>query len=133
MLRHTAAMVYVDGYLVPVPVRKLAAYRSLARKACRVWIDHGALEYMECAGDDLRIPPTVSFTSAAGAKRGETVVFAYVVYRSRAHRDKVNRAVMADPRVAAMGKLPMPFDCTRIAYGGFSPIVRGRAAKKKTR
>jgi uncharacterized protein YbaA (DUF1428 family) len=126
-------MTYVDGFLVPVPTRKLAAYRAIARKAARIWIDHGALDYVECAGDDLKIPPMASFVDAAGAKKGETVVFAYIVYRSRAHRDKVNRAVMADHRVSGMANQSMPFDCTRMAYGGFRTIVRGRAAKKKAR
>ncbi|GMU81050.1 MAG: hypothetical protein AMXMBFR47_09210 [Planctomycetota bacterium] len=114
---------YVDGFVLPVPKGKIAAYKKLSKAASKVWMDHGALEYRECAGDDLKIKGMVSFTSIAKAKPSETVVFAWIVYKSKAHRNAVNKKVMADPRIAKMMKDPPPFDCKRMAYGGFSVIV----------
>lgn len=117
---------YVDGFVLPVPKKNLDAYRRMARKACKVWMEHGALAYRECVGDDLRIKGTGSYPKQLACKPSETVVFAYIVYKSRAHRDKVNAAVMKDPRLSAMMKPgePMPFDCKRMLYGGFSTIVK---------
>ena len=114
---------YVDGFVLPVPRKNIAAYTKMSKKASKVWREYGALEYIECVGDDLKIPPTLSFSASAGAKKNETVVFAYIVYKSRAHRDKVNKAVNADPRLAKMMTKKMPFDCLRMAYGGFKTIV----------
>ncbi len=115
---------YVDGYVLPVPKRNLAAYRRMAQKASRVWRDHGALEYRECAGDDLDVKMGVSFTRRLSLKRGETVVFAWVVFKSRAHRDRVNAKVMKDPRLAKMmDPKAMPFDYKRMVYGGFRIMV----------
>lgn len=116
---------YVDGYVIPIPKRNLAAYRRMAAKAGKVWMDHGALEFMECAGDDLKTVFARSFTKLAKTKRGETVLFSFIVYRSRKDRDRVNAKVMKDPRLAAMmnPKAPMPFDMKRMAYGGFSALV----------
>jgi len=120
-------MSYVDGYVLPVPKKKLATYKSMARKASVVWKDHGAVEYFECAGDDLEVKPGcgTAFPRMLKSKAGETVIFAFVVYKSRAHRDRVNAKVMKDPRLAAMmaGKA-MPFDVKRMLYGGFKTLVQ---------
>jgi uncharacterized protein YbaA (DUF1428 family) len=118
-------MRYVDGFLLPVAKRKLAAYRRVSAKAGKVWREHGALEYLECAGDDLNTKMGVSFPRRIRARRGETVVFSWIVYKSRAHRDRVNAKVMKDPRIAKMMEDPssMPFDAKRMAYGGFKVIV----------
>lgn len=117
---------YVDGFVLPVPKRNLAAYRRMAQKAGKVWRDHGALDYMECVGDDLKCAFARPFPKLAKTKPGETVVFSYIVYKSRAHRDRVNARVMKDPRLASMmDPKAMPFDCKRMAYGGFKVIVEG--------
>jgi uncharacterized protein YbaA (DUF1428 family) len=117
-------MSYVDGFVLVVPKKKLAIYKSMARKAGKVWRDHGALDYRECVGDDLKVKMGISFTKLAKIKPGEIVVFSYIVYKSRAHRDKVNAKVMADPRLHGPG-MPkeMPFDMKRMAYGGFKTLV----------
>lgn len=117
-------MKYVDGFLLPVPKKKLAAYKRIAQKASKIWKEHGALEYYECVGDDLSIPFGVTFPKRAKVKPGETVIFAYIVYKSRAHRDKVNKKVMEDPRIKGMcDPKDMPFDCARMSYGGFQVLV----------
>jgi uncharacterized protein YbaA (DUF1428 family) len=117
-------MAYVDGFLLPVPKKNLKAYRQMSRKAGKVWRELGALEYRECVGDDLKIKGTAPFAKATRAKSGETVVFAYIVYKSRAHRDQVNKKVMKDPRIAAqMSTKSMPFDVKRMLYGGFKVFV----------
>jgi uncharacterized protein YbaA (DUF1428 family) len=117
-------MSYVDGFVLVVPKKKLAIYKSMARKAGKVWRDHGALDYRECVGDDLNVKMGVSFTKLAKTKPSETVVFSYIVYKSRAHRDKVNAKVMADKRLSGPG-MPkeMPFDMKRMTYGGFKTLV----------
>jgi len=115
---------YVDGYVLPVPRKNLAAYRRIARLAGKVWRDHGALEYRECAGDDLRVKCGIPFPRLTKLKRGETVVFSWIVFRSRADRDRVNAKVMKDPRLAKMvDPKGMPFDVKRMAYGGFRILV----------
>ena len=115
---------YVDGFLLPVPRKKLDAYRRIAQKAGRVWREHGAVEYRECVGDDLKVKMGVSFTRQIKLKPGELVVFSWIVYKSRAHRDRVNAKVMKDPRLATMmDPKSMPFDIKRMAYGGFKIIV----------
>ena len=117
-------MAYVDGFVLPVPKKKLSAYRRMARKASRVWIDHGALEYRECAGDDIQVKMGLPFSKLAKLKPGETVVFAWISYKSRAHRDRVNAKVMKDKRMSEMcDPNDMPFDFKRMAYGGFKVIV----------
>lgn len=116
-------MAYVDGFVLPVPVKNLDAYRKLSRKAGKVWMEYGALAYHECAGDDLNIKGMLPFGSAVKLKRGETVVFSWIVYKSRAHRDRVNAKVMKDPRLADMEHETMPFDVKRMFYGGFKSIV----------
>lgn len=113
---------YVDGFVIPVPVDKIPQYRKIARIAAKVWKDHGALDYRECVGDDLKNEWGVSFPPMAGAKEGETVVFAWITYKSRKHRDQVNAKVMADPRIK-LDQDSMPFDCKRMAYGGFKTLV----------
>ena len=116
-------MPYVDGFVIPMPKKSLAAYRRIASAAGKIWMAHGALEYRECVGDDLKAPMCLSFPKLTKAKASETVVFAWIVYRSKAQRNKVNAAVMKDPRMAKLMKLPMPFDCKKMSYGGFKTIV----------
>ena len=119
-------MRYVDGYVVPVPKKNLAAYRRMAQKAGKVWRDHGALEYIECVADDVKPGKRTSFPQSVKLKPDETVVFAYVVYNSRAHRDRVNKKVMADPRLAKMmDPKKSPFDMKRMVVGGFKVLVEG--------
>src|SRR5215212_2585624 len=114
-------MKYVDGFVLPVPKKNLAAYRRMAQKASKVWREHGALEYRECVGDDLKVKMGVPFPKLARARPGETVVLAYIVYKSRAHRDQVTARVMKDPRLANMcDPKNMPFDFKRMSYGGFT-------------
>jgi uncharacterized protein YbaA (DUF1428 family) len=115
---------YVDGFVLPLPKKKVQAYRRLSQKAGRVWRDHGALEYRECMGDDLKAKGTASFPRLVKARPGETVVFAWIVFKSRAHRDRVNAKVMKDPRLAKMmDPNAMPFDVKRMSYGGFKVFV----------
>jgi len=116
-------MVYADGFLLVVPKKKLPAYVAIAKKAGKVWREHGALEYRECVGDDLVTPCGTPFPKAAKAKAGEVVVFSWITYRSRKHRDAVNAKVMKDPRILKMMNTPMPFDMARMSHGGFRSIV----------
>ena len=116
-------MPYVDGFVLAVPKRKLAAYRRLARSAGKVWRKHGALKFRECAGDDLNVKMGVPFPRLAKVKPGETVVFSWIVFKSRADRDRVNAKVMKDPRITKTMNQPMPFDAKRMAYGGFKVLV----------
>ena len=116
-------MAYVDGFLLSVPKRKLPAYRRLSQAAGKVWREYGALEYRECVGDDLNMKMGVPFPRIAKAKSGEAVVFSWIVYKSRAHRDRVNARVMKDPRITRTMRQPMPFDIKRMAYGGFTVLV----------
>ncbi len=116
-------MTYVDGFVLPIPAESMEEYRQLAEKAGKVWMEHGALDYKECVIDHDGMEGVRSFVETAGAKKGETTVFAYIVYTSRAHRDEVNAKVMADPRIREHGPEKMPFDCKRMSYGGFDVIV----------
>ena len=118
-------MRYVDGYVLPLPKKNLQAYRRMAQKAGKIWREHGALDYKECTGEDLKKTQwSVPFSRMMKLKPGETVVFAYIVYKSRAHRDKVNAKVMKDPRLDGMcDPKDMPFDCKRMCYGGFKVMV----------
>lgn len=117
-------MKYVDGYVLPVPKKNIQAYKKLAQKAAKIWREHGALEYRECVGEDLKSKWGLPFPRLAKIKANETVVFAWIVFKSRAHRDKVNAKVMKDPRLTeGMDMEKMPFDCKRMAYGGFSVLV----------
>jgi uncharacterized protein YbaA (DUF1428 family) len=115
---------YVDGFVIPLPKRNLDAYRHMARKAAKVWLDHGALEVRECVGEDVKPGEVTSFPQSVDLKRGETVVFSWIVFKSRAQRDRVNAAVMKDPRLDdMMDSKDMPFDGKRMIYGGFDVIV----------
>jgi uncharacterized protein YbaA (DUF1428 family) len=117
-------MAYVDGFIVPVPNKNLKAYRAMAKKAGKVWRDHGALDYKECVADDVKIGKWTSFPRSVKMKKNETVVFSYIVYKSRADRDKCVAKVMKDPRLAKMmNPKAMPFDGKRMIYGGFKVIV----------
>jgi uncharacterized protein YbaA (DUF1428 family) len=127
-------MSYVDGFVLPLPKDKVEDYRRMSEKAGKVWIEHGALEYRECVGEDIAAKKGVMpFADTVIAKHKETVVFAWIVFKSRAHRDAVNAKVMKDPRITADMKEPCPFDPKRMAYGGFDVLVdlKGRAAPKK--
>ena len=115
---------YVDGYVLPLPKKNLAAYRKMATTAAKVWREHGALEYRECVADDVKWGKHTSFPRSVKQAAGETVVFAYIVYKSRAHRDKVLAKVMKDKRLAPMmDPAAMPFDGRRMIYGGFKDLV----------
>jgi uncharacterized protein YbaA (DUF1428 family) len=117
-------MNYVDGFVVPVPKKNLAAYRRMSQKAGKVWREHGALEFRECAADDVKPGKHTSFPQSVKLKPGELVVFSWIVYKSRAHRDRVNAKVMKDPRLAAMmDPKALPFDGKRMFWGGFKVIV----------
>ena len=117
-------MKYVDGYVLPVPKKNLPAYRRMAKEAGKVWREHGALEFRECVGDDLKTKKIKSFPSLVKPKPGETVVLSWIVFKSRAHRDAVNAKVMKDPRLAKMMDMKAtPFDSKRMAYGGFEMMV----------
>jgi uncharacterized protein YbaA (DUF1428 family) len=117
-------MAYVDGFIVPVPKKNLEAYRRIARKAGNVWRDHGALDFKECVADDVKKGKWTSFPRSVKLKPNETVVFSWITYKSRAHRDKVNAKVMKDKRLAdMMDPKAMPFDAKRMIFGGFKVIV----------
>lgn len=117
-------MAYVDGFIVPVPKKSVPAYRAMARKAGKVWREHGATEFRECLADDVKVGKWTSFPRSVKLKSGETVVFSWIVYKSRAHRDRVLAKVMKDPRLAKMmSAKPMPFDAKRMIYGGFKVLV----------
>jgi uncharacterized protein YbaA (DUF1428 family) len=119
-------MRYVDGYILPVPKKNLRTYRQMAQNAGKVWRKHGALEYFECVGDDLNPKwAGIKFPRTVRATPGETVVFSFIVFKSRAHRDRVNTKVMKDPFMSdpAYKDKPMPFDMKRMVYGGFKVLV----------
>ena len=119
-------MRYVDGYVLPVPKKNLQAYRRMAQKAGKVWRDHGALEFIECVADDVKPGKHTSFPQSVRLKPGETVVFSWIVFKSRSHRDRVNAKVMKDPRLAnMMDPKAMPFDGKRMFWGGFKVLVEG--------
>jgi uncharacterized protein YbaA (DUF1428 family) len=117
-------MAYVDGFVVPVPKKKLAAYRRMARVAGKVWREYGALRYVECVADDVKPGKHTSFPQSVKLKPGETVVFSYIVYKSRAQRDRVNAKVMKDPRLKPMmDPKALPFDGKRMFWGGFKALI----------
>src|SRR6266404_1081454 len=118
-------MAYVDGFIVAVPKKNLAAYRSMAKKAGKVWREHGALDYREWVAEDVKVGKLTSFPRSVKLKPGETVVFSWITYRSRAQRDRVNAKVMADKRLAdMMDTKSLPFDAKRMIYGGFESLVK---------
>ena len=114
---------YVDGFVVPIPKKEVDAYRRMARKAGKIWREHGALEVKECIADDVAVGKVTSFPRSVKRKPSETVVFSWITYKSRAHRDRVNAKVMKDPRFTAMEEDAMPFDMKRMIYGGFEVLV----------
>ena len=121
-------MTYVDGFVLVVARKNLKAYRKMAQIGATAWLKHGALEYKECVGDDLNPNmggmPILTFPRLAKTKSGETVVFSYIVYKSRAHRDQVNKKVMKEMEKTMNKDMPMPFDMKRMAYGGFKVLVK---------
>jgi uncharacterized protein YbaA (DUF1428 family) len=117
-------MSYVDGFVIPVPRKNLPAYRRMAKKAGKIWREYGALEYKEWISDDVKVGKLTSFPRSVKLKPGETVVFSWIVYKSRAHRDRVNTKVMKDPRLAdMMDPKSLPFDGKRLIYGGFKILI----------
>jgi uncharacterized protein YbaA (DUF1428 family) len=117
-------MAYVDGFVLAVPEKNLQTYRQIAKQAGKIWRKHGALQYVEAVGDDLEVKFGVPFTKMMKIKSGETVIFSWIVFKSRAHRDRVNAKVMQDPKLTAMmQKAPMPFNLKRMVYGGFKYLV----------
>jgi len=117
-------MKYVDGFVVPVPKKNLQAYRRTAQKAGKLWKEHGALEYIECIADDVKPGKLTSFPQSVKLKPDEIVVFSWIVYKSRAQRDRINKKVMKDPRMSAMmDPKAMPFDGKRMIYGGFKTLL----------
>jgi uncharacterized protein YbaA (DUF1428 family) len=118
-------MSYVDGFVLPVPKKNLAAYKKMATWGKKIWMKHGALQYFECVGDDLKsMPQCGNFKALADLKPNETVFFSFIVYKNKAHRDAVNKKVMAEMQKETMPKT-MPFDSKRMAYGGFKTLVQG--------
>ncbi|MCQ4167572.1 DUF1428 domain-containing protein [Tahibacter harae] len=115
-------MSYIDGYVLPLPIENIAAYRKMARKAGKIWMEHGALAYHECIADDVKPGKWTSFPQAVKLKEGETVVFSWIVYKSRRDRDRINKLVMSDPRLK-MDPSTMPFDGKRMFWGGFKELV----------
>jgi uncharacterized protein YbaA (DUF1428 family) len=120
---------YVDGFILPIPRKKLAAYKKMAKLASKVWLDHGAIDYVECIADDVKPGKVTSFPQAVKLKKGEVVFFSWATYKNRAHRDKVMKKVMNDPRLAGMSPDTMPFDGMRMFWGGFKPVIN--VSKKK--
>jgi len=123
-------MVYVDGYVLPVAKKSLRVYKQMAQRAGRVWMKHGALEYWECVGNDLKtVMGMVPFPRLAKLKRNEAVVFSWILFKSKADRNRVNAKVMKDPLMndPKLKDMMMPFEVKRMAYGGFSPIVKMKA------
>ena len=118
-------MAYVDGFIIPVPKKNLKAYRALAVKSAKIWLEHGALEIRECVADDVKVGKWTSFPQSVKLKPNEVVIFSWILYKSRAQRDRVNAKVMKDPRLAKMmeGKAAMPFDGKRMIFGGFKSML----------
>jgi len=115
---------YVDGFVIAVPEANVAAYRKLARLAAKVWMDHGALSVRECVADDVKPGKLTSFPQAVKLKADEVVVFSWITYKSRRERDRINKAVMADPRLPSVDPKTMPFDGKRMIFGGFKTLVQ---------
>ncbi len=115
---------YVDGFVLPVPRKNLAAYKKMAKVAARVWLDHGAIDYVECIADDVKAGKVTSFPQSVKLKKGEVVFFSWATYKSKAHRNQVMKKVMSDERLAGMGEDQMPFDGMRMFWGGFKPVIK---------
>ncbi len=114
---------YVDGFVVPVPKKQVPAYLTMSRKAGKIWREHGALEYTECVADDVKPGKLTSFPQSVKLKPNEVVIFAWITYKSRKDRDRINAKVMADPRLGGMDPTKMPFDAKRMIFGGFKARV----------
>src|SRR5437868_10803364 len=116
---------YVDGFIIPIKKKNLTAYKKMAKLGCKIWMEHGALDYYECVGDTLKVPWGLTFPKMCKLKSDETLIFAFVIYKSKAHRNQVNKKVQEDPRMD-MGGVKMPFDMKRFAAGGFSVVVEAK-------
>lgn len=116
---------YVDGFVIPIKKKNLNAYKKMGKLGCKLWMEYGALDYYECIGDDLKIEWGWTFPKMCKLKSDETVVFAFIVFKSKAHRNKVNASVMKDPRMKIEG-VKMPFDMKRLAMGGFKTVVNSK-------
>lgn len=125
MEKEIAMARYVDGFVIPIAKNKVGAYKKIAQQACKIWLKYGALEYFETVGDDMKIKGVVQFPKLAKAKAKDTVIFAWIVYKSRAHRDSVNKKVCNDPWMKNFDPSSMPVSMKRMAYGGFKAIVVG--------
>lgn len=115
---------YIDGFIIPIKKSKVAEYKKMAKIGCKVWMEHGALSYYESIGDDFSMPAPISFKKLCSLKANETVIFAFVIYKSKAHRNSVNKKVMKDPRMDMSKMKSMPFDMKRFSVGGFKTIVK---------
>lgn len=115
---------YVDGFVLPIPRKNLAAYKKMAKLAGKIWRDHGAIDYVECIADDVKKGKLTSFPQSVKLKKGEVVFFSWATYKSRAHRDSVMKKVMSDPRLSDYGPDTMPFDGMRMFWGGFKPVIK---------
>lgn len=115
---------YIDAFLIPLPKSKLGKYKKIASKAAQIWLKHGALDYVETVGDEVNVAHMRSFAKAADCKKNETVVFSWIAYKSKAHRNQVNKKVMADPYLATMEPKNNPFDYTKMCYGGFKVLLQ---------
>ncbi len=121
---------YVDGFVLPIPRKNIDRYKKIAKLAAKVWMEHGALDYFECIGDDVKPGKVTSFSKSVKLKKGEVVFFSWITYKSRAHRDRVNAKVMKDPRIACIGFEQLPFDGMRMIWGGFKPVVKFEKKKR---
>lgn len=119
--------IYVDGFVLPIPKKNVEKYKKVAKIACKVWLEHGALEYYECMGDDVKPGKVTSFPMSVKLKKDEVVFFSWIIYKSRSHRDKVLKKVMADSRITSMGPEAMPFDAKRMIYSGFKSLIAAKA------
>lgn len=116
---------YVDGFVIPIKKKNITAYKKMAKLGCKLWMEYGAVSYFECAGDDINVPWGLTFPKMCKLKSDETLIFAFIIFKSKAHRNKVNAQVMKDPRMNMEGQ-KMPFDVKRFAMGGFKAIVEKR-------
>lgn len=115
---------YVDGFILPIPRKNLAKYKKMASLAGKLWLKYGAIDYVECMGDDVPKGKVTSFAKSVKLKKGEVVFFSWVTYKSKAHRDRVMKKVMSDPSLQQYGMDNMPFDGMRMFWGGFKPVVK---------
>lgn len=117
---------YVDGFVIPIPKNKVNAYKKMAKLGCKTWMKHGALSYFECVGDDMKAPYGINFPQMCKIKKNETVIFAFIVFKSKAHRNKVNAKVHKEfSQMPGAENFSMPFDTSKMAYGGFKTLIKG--------